>query len=404
MSNGEREGGAVQPAEGSQPVAVAEAVNAAVPAELAAAGTAAQSNSASQSAEGVPLFDPEQKASWQQTQEAAQAEPVFKDEYFRKKPKKHGREWKIVDSPAMFVPVADTHAHLDMLAEPALALARAAVHKVGFVEAMVDPAEDPTTTFEKLDEWRLQAEVLMRSMSTRICGQGHNSLPRTRIAVGVHPHKAEQYDSELEALLLRLMHDPRVSAVGEIGLDYHYDYSPRDVQRSVFERQVRLAQEAEMPVILHVREAFDDAFDIMQGCGWNDAGVLLHCYTSDESEIGRWSDAGCYVAFGGAFTFKKLEGVRAAAREVPRDRLLTETDAPFMTPEPFRGASCEPAHVIFTAERMFNFLERDDAPGDVVFSGESDEQRRAFFTQTYQNAVALLDRPPTNWQDVKGAR
>lgn len=346
---------------------------------------------------------PSQLASWQQTQEAAHDEPIFKDEYFRKKPKKHGREWKIVDSPAMFVPVADTHAHLDMLAEPALALARAAVHKVGFVEAMVDPAEDPATTFDRLDEWRLQAEVLMRSMSTRICGQGHNSLPRTRIAVGVHPHKAEQWDSQLEALLLRLMHDPRVSAVGEIGLDYHYDYSPRETQRSVFERQVRLAQEAELPVILHVREAFDDAFDIMQGVGWNDAGVLLHCYTSDEREIGRWADAGCYVAFGGAFTFKKLEGVRAAAREVPRNRLLTETDAPFMTPEPFRGATCEPAHVIFTAERMFNSLERDDAPGEVVFSGESDAQRRAFFTQTYQNAVALLDRPPTKWQGSEGA-
>lgn len=339
------------------------------------------------------------KSSWEQTQENAQAEPVFKDEYFRKKPKKHGREWKIVDSPTMFVPVADTHAHLDMLADPALALARAAVHKVGFIEAMVDPAEDPSTTFDDLAEWRMQAEVLMRSMSTRICGQGHNSLPKVRIAVGVHPHKAKEWNAELEELQLRLMHDPRVSAVGEIGLDYHYDYSPRDVQVDVFEKQVRLAQAAGLPVVLHVREAFDDAFEVMELVGWNDAGVLLHCYTSDEAEVARWVDAGCHIAFGGAFTFKKLDGVRAAARAVPQDRLLMETDSPFMTPEPFRGAACEPAHVVFTAERMFSFLERDDAPGDVVFSGESDAQRRAFFTQTYENAVTLLDRQPTSWQE-----
>lgn len=324
-------------------------------------------------------------------------QPIFQDEYFRRKPKKHGREWPIVDAPEMFVPVADTHAHLDMLPDAGLALARAGVHKVGFLETMVDPVND-VTTFEKLDEWRLRGEVLMRHMSTRICGQGHNSLPKTRIAVGVHPHEAKSFDAAEEEKLVGLLHDARVSAVGEIGLDYHYDLSPRPVQQDVFRRQVRIAKQAGLPVILHVREAFDDAFAIMQDEGWPEAGTLLHCYTSDAEEIGRWVDAGCYVAFGGAFTFKKLAEVREAAKLVPLDRLLTETDSPYMAPEPFRGTTCEPAHVIFTAERMHNYLLRDDAAPAVVYTGDADDARRAFFTQTYENALRLLDRPATDWQ------
>lgn len=325
-------------------------------------------------------------------------EPLFQDEYFRRKPKKHGREWPIVNAPEMFVRVADTHAHLDMLPDPALALARAGVHKVGFVEAMVDPITDATVIFDQLDDWQLHAEVLMRHMSTRICGQGHNSLPAIRIAVGVHPHESKSYDEAMEGKLISLLHDQRVSAVGEIGLDYHYDFSPRDVQQEVFRRQIRIAREASLPVILHIREAFDDAYQILCDEGWPEAGILLHCYTSDADEIRRWVDAGCYVAFGGAFTFKRLSQVREAARLVPEDRLLTETDSPYMAPEPFRGTTCEPAHVIFTAERMHNFLLRDDAELQVVYSDEADSARRNFFTQTYENALRLLNRPPTDWQ------
>lgn len=334
---------------------------------------------------------------WKQTQEHAQEDPVFEDEYFRKKPKKHGREWPIVNAPQTFVPVADTHAHLDMLRDPGLALARAAVHKVGFLETMVDPT-GTIRTFEELEDWRLRGEVLMRHMSTRICGQGHNSLPITRIAVGVHPHESKSFDADMEATLIELLHDSRVSAVGEVGLDYYYDHSPRDIQKKVFAQQVGIAKQAGLPVILHVREAFDDAFAVMQDTGWPDGGTLLHCYTSDAAEISRWVDAGCYIAFGGAFTFKKLNEVREASKLVPRDRLLTETDAPFMTPEPFRGTTCEPAHVIFTIDRMYSYLEYDDEPLPVVFTDDTDKARREFFTQTYDNALRLLNRPATEWQ------
>lgn len=327
-----------------------------------------------------------------------QGDPVFQDEYFRKRPKKQGGEWRIIDAPEMFVPVADSHAHLQMLPDPGLALARAAVHKVGFVETIVDPVDDGSTTFEELDAWKLRGEILMRHMSTRICGQGHNRLPFIRIATGVHPHNAKDFDAEVEERLRERLHDARVSAVGEIGLDYHYDLSPRDVQQGVFARQIGTAKEFGLPVILHVREAFDDAFSILEQEGWPEAGTLLHCYTADAEEVKRWVDAGCYIAFGGAFTFKKLPEVREAAREVPMNRLLTETDAPYMTPEPFRGATCEPAHVIFTMERVFNYLMRDDAESAIVFTDEADARRRAFFTQTYENALRLLDRPPTEEQ------
>ncbi|WP_165060395.1 TatD family hydrolase [Adlercreutzia sp. ZJ154] len=316
-------------------------------------------------------------------------EPEFIDEYFRKKPKKHGREWKVVDAPYLFAPVADTHVHLDMLRNPALALARAGVHNVQFVEAVVDPlGSEGEITFSDLDGWIQQAQLYIRQMSTRICGQGWHSVPRVRISVGVHPHVAKDWCSAARANILTKLCDKRVSAVGEIGLDYHYDYSPRDVQRSVFAEQVQIANEAHLPVILHIREAFDDAYSIMQEIGWASAGTLLHCYTSDAQEIVRWVEAGCYVAFGGAFTFKKLDQIRQAAKLVPSDKLLLETDAPFMTPEPFRGIECEPAHTIWTAERVM----------EEVIPNSTDAQRRELLERIFENSTDLLDREPTEWQ------
>lgn len=320
--------------------------------------------------------------------------PAFVDEYFRKKPKKHGREWKVVTAPCHLTPIADTHAHLDMLSDPALALARAGAHDVRFVEAMVDPlSEAGAAAFDQLPAWQHQAELYIRQMSTRICGQGWHPAPKVRIAVGVHPHEAKAWDARTRAEMLRLLHDERVSALGEIGLDYHYDHSPREVQRSVFAEQVQMAATAGLPTILHVREAFDDAFAIMEEIGFSDAGVLLHCYTSDEREIGRWVEAGCFVAFGGAFTFKKLESIRQAAALVPRDRLLLETDAPFMTPEPLRGTECEPAHVIWTAQRLVDYLLPQASP----------EERQELLERTYRNALGLLDREPTSWQRAEHA-
>lgn len=306
----------------------------------------------------------------------------FRDEHFRQKGKKGALS--IVTAPHAFAPLADTHAHLQMLSDPGLCLARAGVHDVAFVEAIVDPAEDGASTFEHLDEWLSQAALDIRQMGSLCCGQAPYDVPKVRIAVGVHPHNADAYDDAMDARLAeRVAQDGRVSAIGEIGLDYHYDLSSRDAQKEAFRRQLAIAKEAGLPVALHVRDAHDDAFAMLDEEGFPEAGTLLHCYTLGPDELARWVEAGCYVAFGGALTFKRSEEVREAARTVPLDRLLTETDAPYMTPEPVRGNPCGPEHVAFTAERLA------EVHG---FDGDSDE-RRAFYQQLHANAQGLLDRP-----------
>lgn len=205
--------------------------------------------------------------------------------------------------------------------------------------------------------------------------------------VGCHPHNAKFYDDALEQKLKDQLADSRTAAVGEIGLDYHYDFSPRDAQQEAFRRQIRVAQEAGLPVVLHIREAHDDAFRILQEEGFPQAGVLLHCFNLDWGELQRWVEAGCYIAFGGPVTFKRADEVRDAAARVPEHLLLTETDAPYMTPEPLRGATCGPEHVVFTAEKLCEVRE-------VPFG----EQRERFLRTLLDNAYALLDRKPTEWQ------
>lgn len=114
------------------------------------------------------------------------------------------------------------------------------------------------------------------------------------------------------------------------------------VQREVFRAQIRLAKEAGLPIALHMREAHDDGFAILEEEGFPEAGTLLHCFNLDAAEVARWVEAGCYIAFGGPLTFKRADEVREAAKLVPADRLLTETDSPYMTPEPLRGTDWRP--------------------------------------------------------------
>lgn len=212
-------------------------------------------------------------------------------------------------------------------------------------------------------------------------------MPRVRIATGCHPHNAKHYDDALEAVLRERLADPRTAAVGEIGLDSHYDFSPRDDQRSAFRRQLRVAKECGLPVILHVREAHDEALAIMRDEGFPEAGTLLHCFNLDWAELERWVEAGCHVAFGGPVTFKHADEVRDAAAHVPEELLLTETDSPYMTPEPLRGATCGPEHVVFTTEKLCEVR-------DLAFG----EERETFLRKLLANAYELLDREPTQWQ------
>jgi TatD DNase family protein len=196
--------------------------------------------------------------------------------------------------------------------------------------------------------------------------------------VGVHPHNAKDLNAQVEVELRRLASHALTSAIGEIGLDYHYDHSPREVQRQVFRQQLTMARELNLVAVVHLREAHDDGEAIMRDVGLPEAGCVLHCYNLGPELLGRFLELGCTVSFAGPVTFKKADEVRAAAAEVPLERILTETDCPFMAPELFRGRTNEPALVAFTAARIADCR------------GESPE---SFAQASFANAVRLVDRP-----------
>lgn len=322
-------------------------------------------------------------------------EEEYIDEYFRKHKKKGKVE--IVNAPHIPVAIADSHAHIHMMDNPALALARAGAHQVRFIEAITDTVEDGDVVFKELSEWQKQAGLYVRKMGSLCCGQAPYDVPKVRICAGVHPHNAKDYDDLIECQLLDSLKDVRVSAVGEVGLDFHYDLSPRDVQIDVFKRQIDIAKMTGLPIILHIRDAFDEGFQVLEEMGWPEPGVLLHCYTSDKDEVRRWVEKDCYVAFGGASTFASSDQIREAISEVPLDRLLLETDSPFMTPVPLRGEKCEPAHVVWTAQKVIEVLfesgDGNPVDQDGLFTFE-----KKILDMTYQNTLSLLDGAPNPWQ------
>ena len=170
-------------------------------------------------------------------------------------------------------------------------------------------------------------------------------------AVGVHPHDARLFDDVAERKLLDLVQQSRrVIAWGEIGLDYHYDNSPREVQREVFRRQLRLARSVQLPVVIHSREADDETISILgdELAGYDQSGVM-HCFGGSLTMARAAIELGFFISFAGNVTFKKAEALRDVARQLPLDRLLIETDCPYLTPVPFRGKRNEPARVIETA-------------------------------------------------------
>ena len=175
-----------------------------------------------------------------------------------------------------------------------------------------------------------------------------------RFAAGVHPHQAHEcpQTGAAAARVRGAFADPLVRAVGEIGLDYHYDFSPRDVQRRVFAEQVALARELRRPVIIHTREAEDDTFEILSAEGGGEVTGVFHCFTGDTGMARRVLDLGFSVSFAGILTFPRAEPLREAARMVPDDRLLVETDSPFLAPVPFRGKRNEPSHVVQVVETL----------------------------------------------------
>ncbi len=181
----------------------------------------------------------------------------------------------------------------------------------------------------------------------------HGAGPRLWATIGLHPHDASDGVDEVAALLGSEVTpgDATVVAVGECGLDYHYEHSPRTAQRQAFAAQIAFAHELGLALVIHARDAWDDLFDVLEAEGVPERTVL-HCFTGGPDEVDRCLRAGLYVSFSGIITFKNADDVRRAVARCPLDRLLVETDSPFLAPVPHRGRTNEPSYVPLVGEAV----------------------------------------------------
>ncbi len=195
-------------------------------------------------------------------------------------------------------------------------------------------------------------------------------------SVGIHPHEARLATEEHFARLDGLARHGRVIAWGEVGLDYYYDHSPRDIQERVFRRQLEQARAAKLPIIIHCRDAWPDCLAILEQ-DWRNGGLggILHCFSGSLSEARKGTEMGFLVSFAGNLTYPKAQNLRDIARELPLDRLLIETDAPFLAPQPYRGKRNEPAYVAEVARTLANV--RNLSPEEIA--GDTAANFRRFF-------------------------
>lgn len=291
-------------------------------------------------------------------------------------------------APSALAPLADTHTHL-FLGKNLSALElieHAAAAGVGLLGVPVDPVdlqdghfqfiqnsavaqEERLQEHEGLQEQPTSHESLVSFLGDTWRGW-RQALPQATIlfktffVCGVHPFGAALFSASIHAQLEEALASPLVRAVGEIGLDYTCDIEPK-VQQRVFVTQLKMAQEAHTPVELHIRDARDDAsfqahadaLSLLEKYGVPPAGADLHCFTGNKEMLLPYLELGCMVAFGGAATFAKDDAIREAACVCPTDRLLSETDSPFMAPVPLRGTECEPAMVCFVADCLAQVRE-----------------------------------------------
>jgi TatD DNase family protein len=176
--------------------------------------------------------------------------------------------------------------------------------------------------------------------------------PFVYASVGIHPHEVEKLTETDMDTLKEYAKNPKVKAIGEIGLDYYYDFSPRDIQKKWFARQVDIARELKMPVIIHDRDAHKDCMDILRGHSIEEVGGVFHCYAGSVEMAREILDWGMYIAFGGSLTFKKSVRPVEVAKYVPLDRIVIETDCPYLTPEPHRGKRNSSLYIHYVAEKL----------------------------------------------------
>lgn len=195
-------------------------------------------------------------------------------------------------------------------------------------------------------------------------------------AIGWHPHDADRLRDEDLDWLEELTQHKKVVALGEMGLDFYRDHSPRDIQARVFRRQIALAKKVKMPIIIHNREAHSDVLRILKEERAEEVGGVMHCFSGDWETAKECLDLGFYIGLGGPITFKKADDLREVARKIPLDRLVIETDCPYLAPEPKRGKRNEAGYVSFVAEKL------------AVIRGMSPEQ---LARQTTENACRLFN-------------
>ena len=171
-------------------------------------------------------------------------------------------------------------------------------------------------------------------------------------AVGVHPHNAKDMDNDTIEILKALTNRQKVVAIGEIGLDFYYDHSPRDIQRKWFKKQIELAKEVNLPIIIHDRDAHGEVFDILKENNVGDLGCVMHCYSGSVEMAREYIKMGIYISLAGPVTFKNARKLYQVAEEIPLEWLLIETDSPYLTPVPYRGKRNEPAYVKFVAQKI----------------------------------------------------
>ncbi len=237
---------------------------------------------------------------------------------------------------------------------------------------------DPETADDAVAECRETGVMRLIDVGTDVASSGTAIEMAERFdevwaTAGVHPHDAKGGIDGLEALLAH----PRVVGVGECGLDYHYDHSPRDVQRTVFADQIALAHRHDLALVIHTREAWDDTFDILRAEGVP-ARTVMHCFTGGPDEARACLDLGAHLSFSGIVTFPSAPELREAAVLCPADRLLVETDAPYLAPVPHRGRRNRPAHVAVVGASVAT--TRGMEVGDLA-------------EVTWQNASALYGLP-----------
>lgn len=193
--------------------------------------------------------------------------------------------------------------------------------------------------------------------------------------IGWHPEDAIDFGEEQEKWLIDNLSDPKVVALGEIGLDYHQDRSPKDVQKSVFKRQIEIAKQMHMPISVHNREAFEDTYAILKEMHIEEVGGIIHSFNGDTEWLNKFLNLGMVVSYSGVATFKKTKEIHEAAKNTPMDKFLVETDAPYLAPEPLRGTQNEPANTLYTVEAIARY--KDINPDEVAQA-------------TYQNALRVF--------------